>query len=185
VVDWARRNADLTGLAGLHWVVEDARKFVQREIKRHDGTLIPLTVKTGIRTSHSPAKEVAALKIEEVLAIVHIDHGVSLGRGCCIIHRQIEPYPAVPVQGGHPEGIGQQRDLSVGGSTSTSTSTSGAAVQIFPTEDFEPYRIPIPVRKGSVRAEGPRGIPFHRNPSPAGEFERYCAGACRQRDPPG
>jgi 23S rRNA (cytosine1962-C5)-methyltransferase len=34
VVDWARRNADLSGLDGLHWVVEDARKFVQREIKR-------------------------------------------------------------------------------------------------------------------------------------------------------
>jgi 23S rRNA (cytosine1962-C5)-methyltransferase len=34
VVDWARRNADLSSLCGLHWVVEDARKFVQREIKR-------------------------------------------------------------------------------------------------------------------------------------------------------
>lgn len=34
VVDWARRNAELSGLDGLHWVVEDARKFVQREIKR-------------------------------------------------------------------------------------------------------------------------------------------------------
>ncbi|MFM7497544.1 MAG: class I SAM-dependent methyltransferase [Bacteroidota bacterium] len=34
VVDWARRNADLSGMEGLHWVVEDARKFVQREIKR-------------------------------------------------------------------------------------------------------------------------------------------------------
>lgn len=36
VVSWARRNAELSGLAAapIRWIVEDARKFVQRELKR-------------------------------------------------------------------------------------------------------------------------------------------------------
>jgi 23S rRNA (cytosine1962-C5)-methyltransferase len=36
VVSWARRNAELTGLtdAPIRWIVEDVRKFVQREIRR-------------------------------------------------------------------------------------------------------------------------------------------------------
>jgi len=36
VVNWARRNAELTGLATapIRWIVEDARKFVEREVRR-------------------------------------------------------------------------------------------------------------------------------------------------------
>lgn len=36
VVNWARRNAELSGLADapLRWIDEDARKFVRRELKR-------------------------------------------------------------------------------------------------------------------------------------------------------
>jgi 23S rRNA (cytosine1962-C5)-methyltransferase len=36
IVDWARRNAELSGLADapIHWITEDAVKFVKREIKR-------------------------------------------------------------------------------------------------------------------------------------------------------
>ena len=36
IVAWARQNAELSGLtnAPIHWIVEDAVKFVQREIKR-------------------------------------------------------------------------------------------------------------------------------------------------------
>ena len=36
IVDWARRNAELSGLtnAPIHWITEDAMKFVKREIKR-------------------------------------------------------------------------------------------------------------------------------------------------------
>jgi len=35
-VDWARRNAELSGLgeAPIRWIAEDARKFVRRELKR-------------------------------------------------------------------------------------------------------------------------------------------------------
>jgi 23S rRNA (cytosine1962-C5)-methyltransferase len=36
IVAWARRNAELSGLAGapIHWIVEDALKFVKREVRR-------------------------------------------------------------------------------------------------------------------------------------------------------
>ena len=36
IVAWARRNAELSGLsnAPIHWITEDAVKFVKREIKR-------------------------------------------------------------------------------------------------------------------------------------------------------
>jgi 23S rRNA (cytosine1962-C5)-methyltransferase len=34
VVNWAREDMDLCGLDGIHWVVEDALKFVKREVKR-------------------------------------------------------------------------------------------------------------------------------------------------------
>jgi 23S rRNA (cytosine1962-C5)-methyltransferase len=39
VVAWARRNAEISGLAGapIRWIVEDAGKFVRRELKRDSG----------------------------------------------------------------------------------------------------------------------------------------------------
>jgi 23S rRNA (cytosine1962-C5)-methyltransferase len=38
VVNWARRNAELSGLAQapIRWIVEDCNKFVQRELKREN-----------------------------------------------------------------------------------------------------------------------------------------------------
>jgi len=39
VVAWARRNAEISGLAGapIRWIAEDAVKFVRRELKRGSG----------------------------------------------------------------------------------------------------------------------------------------------------
>ncbi len=34
VVTWARENMELSGLEGVRWIVEDALKFVQREVRR-------------------------------------------------------------------------------------------------------------------------------------------------------
>ena len=34
VVGWARENMELSGLDGIRWIVEDALKFVQREVRR-------------------------------------------------------------------------------------------------------------------------------------------------------
>ena len=34
VVSWARENMEASGLDGVRWIVEDALKFVQREVRR-------------------------------------------------------------------------------------------------------------------------------------------------------
>lgn len=34
VVSWSRQNMELSGLSDIRWLIEDARKFVQREVKR-------------------------------------------------------------------------------------------------------------------------------------------------------
>ncbi|CDN30904.1 SAM dependent methyltransferase [Mucinivorans hirudinis] len=34
VVQWARENAELSGVQGIRWIVDDALKFVQREVRR-------------------------------------------------------------------------------------------------------------------------------------------------------
>ncbi len=34
VVNWARENMENSRLNGIHWIIEDAMKFVQREVKR-------------------------------------------------------------------------------------------------------------------------------------------------------
>ena len=34
VVTWARENMELSGLDGVRWIVEDAMKFVRREVRR-------------------------------------------------------------------------------------------------------------------------------------------------------
>jgi len=34
VITWARENMELSGLDGIRWVVEDALKFVKREVRR-------------------------------------------------------------------------------------------------------------------------------------------------------
>ncbi len=43
VVTWARENMEQSGLEGVRWIVEDALKFVQREVRRgnrYDGIIL-------------------------------------------------------------------------------------------------------------------------------------------------
>lgn len=43
VVNWAKEDMEISGLNGIHWVVEDALKFVKREVKRgkkYDGIIL-------------------------------------------------------------------------------------------------------------------------------------------------
>lgn len=43
VVTWARENMELSGLEGVRWIVEDALRFVQREVRRgnrYDGIIL-------------------------------------------------------------------------------------------------------------------------------------------------
>jgi 23S rRNA (cytosine1962-C5)-methyltransferase len=58
VVDWARRNAKLSGLADapVRWIVEDALKFVKRELKR--GNRYDAVVLDPPSYGHGPRGEV-------------------------------------------------------------------------------------------------------------------------------
>ncbi len=43
MVQWARENAELNGLDGIRWIVDDAIKFMQREVRRgqtYDGIIL-------------------------------------------------------------------------------------------------------------------------------------------------
>lgn len=43
VINWSRENMELSGLSGIRWMVEDAMKFVRREVKRgsqYDGIIL-------------------------------------------------------------------------------------------------------------------------------------------------
>lgn len=43
VVTWARENMEASGLDGIRWIIEDAMKFVQREVRRgnkYDGIIL-------------------------------------------------------------------------------------------------------------------------------------------------
>lgn len=75
VVDWARRNADLSGLSGLHWVVEDARKFVQREIKRghvYDAVLLdPPAYGIGSSGERWKLEDQLGVLLDEVMQLLH------------------------------------------------------------------------------------------------------------------
>jgi 23S rRNA (cytosine1962-C5)-methyltransferase len=75
VVDWARRNADFSGLNGLHWVVEDARKFVQREIKRghvYDAVLLdPPAYGIGSSGERWKLEDQLGSLLEEVVQLLH------------------------------------------------------------------------------------------------------------------
>lgn len=65
VVKWARRNAELSGLAEtpIRWIAEDARKFVAREIKR--GRHYDAVILDPPSYGHGPSGQV--WKIEEHL----------------------------------------------------------------------------------------------------------------------
>ncbi len=52
VVTWSRENMELSGLDGIRWIVEDALKFVRREVRRgsrYNGIILdpPPTAKSG------------------------------------------------------------------------------------------------------------------------------------------
>ncbi|MBU4271549.1 MAG: class I SAM-dependent methyltransferase [Planctomycetes bacterium] len=61
VVAWARRNAELSGLADapVHWIVEDAVKFVERELKR--GNRYDAVILDPPSYGHGPRGEVRRL----------------------------------------------------------------------------------------------------------------------------
>ncbi len=73
VVAWARRNAELSGLGGapIRWIVEDATKFVRRELKR--GRRYDAVILDPPSYGHGPKGEPWKLteQLGELLALCH------------------------------------------------------------------------------------------------------------------
>jgi 23S rRNA (cytosine1962-C5)-methyltransferase len=104
VVDWARRNADESGLNGLHWVVEDARKFVQREIRRghcYDAVLLdPPAYGIGTSGERWKLEDQLAELLDEVRQLLDpqrhflLVNAYSLGLSPLILHNLLaSEYP--------------------------------------------------------------------------------------------
>lgn len=56
VVTWARENMEQSGLEGVRWIVEDALKFVQREVRRgnrYNGIILDPRLTDGVPTAKS------------------------------------------------------------------------------------------------------------------------------------
>ena len=72
IVAWARRNAELSGLADapIRWIAEDAMKFVKRELKR--GNRYDAVILDPPSYGHGPRGEVWRLSkhLPRLLALV-------------------------------------------------------------------------------------------------------------------
>ncbi len=68
VVSWARHNMELSGLSDIRWMVEDAMKFVRRELKR--GTKYNGIILDPPAYGHGPNKEQWKLE-ENINEMVH------------------------------------------------------------------------------------------------------------------
>lgn len=77
VVNWASDNMKRSGLDGIHWVVEDALKFVQREVKRgnryHGIILDPPSYGHGPRGEKWKLEDKIASLMQYVLDLLHDD----------------------------------------------------------------------------------------------------------------
>ncbi len=116
-VAWARRNAGLSGLAErpIRWIVEDARAFVQREIKRkrrYEGLILD---PPGY--GHGPRGQ--AWKLESHLAELLRDCGQLLSSNAAFVLLTC-----------HSPGIGpsELRDLLTGGLPAPATVSAGELI---------------------------------------------------------
>ena len=73
VVTWARENMEMSGMAGIRWIVEDALKFVQRQSRK--GTLYQGILLDPPAYGHGPEGE--RWKLDECLfALLAACHGI-------------------------------------------------------------------------------------------------------------
>jgi 23S rRNA (cytosine1962-C5)-methyltransferase len=106
VVSWARENMELSGLTDIRWVVEDALKFVKREVKR--GNFYHGIILDPPAYGHGPAGEKWKLEeninemIKEVLQLLDPNHHFlilntySLGFSSIIIENLLSGAVAKP-----------------------------------------------------------------------------------------
>ena len=79
IVAWARRNAALSGLADapIHWIVDDAMKFVKRELRR--GSLYDAVILDPPSYGHGARGEVWRLS-SHLPRLLELCRGLTAGR---------------------------------------------------------------------------------------------------------
>ena len=79
VVTWSRENMEQSGLEGVRWIVEDALKFVRREVRRgnrYDGIILdPPAYGRGANGEKWVLEENIAEMLECCAALLSPDHG--------------------------------------------------------------------------------------------------------------
>lgn len=79
VVTWSRENMEQSGLEGVRWIVEDALKFVRREVRRgnrYDGIILdPPAYGRGANGEKWVLEENIAEMLECCAALLDPDHG--------------------------------------------------------------------------------------------------------------
>jgi 23S rRNA (cytosine1962-C5)-methyltransferase len=102
VVSWANENMQLSGLENIHWVVEDALKFVKREVKRgkkyHGIILDPPAYGHGANGEKWKLEENINEMMQLVLQLLDdeqhflILNAYSLGMSALAIHNLTDPF---------------------------------------------------------------------------------------------
>ncbi len=79
VVTWSRENMEQSGLDGVRWIVEDALKFVRREVRRgnrYDGIILdPPAYGRGANGEKWVLEEIICEKLECCAALLGPQHG--------------------------------------------------------------------------------------------------------------
>ena len=79
VVTWSRENMESSGLEGIRWIVEDALKFVRREVRRgniYDGIILdPPAYGRGVNGEKWVLEENIGEMLECCAALLHKEHG--------------------------------------------------------------------------------------------------------------
>ena len=82
VVTWSRENMEQSGLEGVRWIVEDALKFVRREVRRgnrYDGIILdPPAYGRGANGEKWVLEENIAEMLECCASLLDPDHGFLL-----------------------------------------------------------------------------------------------------------
>ena len=98
VVNWGKRNAELSGLASkpIRWIVDDVKKFVAREIKR--GNVYDAIIMDPPAFGRGPEGEL--WKFEEDLAPLLVDCGNILNHehGLLIVNAYSLGFPAISIE---------------------------------------------------------------------------------------
>jgi len=91
--------------------------LVAAVVDAHDDGLEAARAGEGVqRLVDAPFRAVGRCRfVEQVLRVVHVDHGVALGRRGLVRRRQVQPQRALAAEAGHREALREDVHAGAGG----------------------------------------------------------------------